>query len=133
MTIIYALEPNLSADEFQGILISSTLAERRPADDLERLDTMLRNADVIMVARHGGNLIGLSRAITDYSFCCYLSDLAVDAAYQGQGIGKKLIEETHAAAGLHTSLFLVSAPAAKGYYPKIGMQPYSCFGLPRTR
>lgn len=132
MSIIYALEPNLSAQEFQDVLISSTLAERRPADDLERLNKMLRNADVIITARDNGKIVGVSRAITDYAFCCYLSDLAVDVSYQKQGIGKKLIEETHKTAGLHVGLYLVSAPAAKEYYPKIGMKSYPCFGIPRN-
>lgn len=100
------------------MLVASNLAERRPADDLERLDKMLRNADMIVTARDGDMLVGVSRAITDFSYCCYLSDLAVDITYQGQGVGKKLIEETHKAAGLHTGLFLVSAPAVEGYYPK---------------
>jgi predicted N-acetyltransferase YhbS len=131
MPIIYALEKNLSAQEFQNVLLLSTLAERRPADDLERLDKMLRNADVLVAARDGNKLVGISRAITDFSFCCYLSDLAVDVAYQGKGVGKKLIGETHKAAGLHTGLFLVSAPAAETYYSKIGMSRYPCFGLPR--
>ncbi|MGH6845314.1 MAG: GNAT family N-acetyltransferase [Methylocella sp.] len=130
MPIVYAFEPNLFAWEFQGVLIASTLAQRRPADDLERLDKMLRNADVIVTAREGRKLVGISRAITDFSYCCYLSDLAVDTAYQGKGVGKKLIEETHKVAGLHTGLFLVSAPAAEGYYPKIGMRSYPCFGIP---
>jgi ribosomal protein S18 acetylase RimI-like enzyme len=132
MPIIYALEPKLSAQDFQNVLIASTLAERRPANDLGRLDKMLRNADVIVTAREDNRLVGVSRAITDFSFCCYLSDLAVDAIYQGQGIGKKLIEETHKAAGLRTNLFLVSAPAAEGYYAKIGMKTYPCFGSPRS-
>jgi predicted N-acetyltransferase YhbS len=132
MPIIYALESNLSAQEFQAILIASALAERRPAHDLRRLDKMLRKADIIVTARDGKQLVGISRAITDFSFCCYLSDLAVDAANQGQGIGKKLIEETHVVAGLHTGLFLVSAPTAEGYYAKIGMEGYSYWGISRS-
>jgi ribosomal protein S18 acetylase RimI-like enzyme len=132
MTIVYVNEPALSAKEFQEILIASTLAERRPADDLARLDKMLRNADIIITARENGKLVGVSRAITDYSFCCYLSDLAVDVHYQKQGIDKRLIEETHKAAGMKTSLYLVSAPAVEKYYPKIGMKSYACFGIPRN-
>lgn len=128
MTIAYALEPDLSAEAFLEVLRSSGLAQRRPADDLARLDKMLRQANIVVTARDGGRLVGISRAITDYSFCCYLSDLAVDRAYQGQGIGKKLIDETHAAAGPQTGLYLVSAPAAVGYYPKIGMASFPCFG-----
>jgi hypothetical protein len=85
MPITYATEPGLTAEEFRAILVASTLAERRPADDLARLDRMLRAADIIVTARDGARLVGVARAITDFSYCCYLSDLAVDAAYQRQG------------------------------------------------
>ncbi len=95
---------------------------------------MLRQSDVIATARERQRLVGISRAITDFSHCCYLSDLAVDVAYQRQGIGKRLIEETHKAAGDLTSLILVAAPAAEAYYPRIGMQQRpSCWTLPRRR
>jgi len=132
MSIAYANEPLLSADEFQSILVASSLAARRPADDLSRLDKMLRGADIIVTARDGARLVGVSRAITDFSYCCYLSDLAVDAAYQHRGIGKQLIAETHIAAGEGTTLILLAAPAAAGYYPKIGMTHMpNCWALPR--
>ena len=123
MQIVYDLEPALSAQAFRDILMASTLAERRPANDLERLERMLRHADIILTARDGERLVGVSRAITDFAYCCYLSDLAVDAAYQRQGIGKRLIEETHAHAGRCTTLILIAAPAAETYYPKIGLKP----------
>src|ERR1700677_4770469 len=106
MTIVYAVEPELSVKEFRDILVASTLAERRPVDGTKRLEKMLRHADVIVTARNAGRLVGLARAVTDFSYCCYLSDLAVDLIFQHQGIGKRLIRETHAAAGGHTSLFL---------------------------
>ena len=132
MAIEYKLEPGLSAKEFQAVLVASTLAERRPADDLPRLEEMLRKADIIVTARDGGKLIGISRAITDFSYCCYLSDLAVDSAYQRQGIGKRLIEETGRAAGERSMLLLLAAPAAETYYPRIGMLPHkSCWMIPR--
>jgi ribosomal protein S18 acetylase RimI-like enzyme len=88
MPITYSLEPNLSVDDFCAILVASTLAERRPVEDTARLEKMLRQADLIITARDGQRLVGISRAITDFSYCCYLSDLAVDVAYQRQGIGK---------------------------------------------
>jgi ribosomal protein S18 acetylase RimI-like enzyme len=110
------------------------LAERRPVEDLARLDKMLRHADLIITARDGRRLVGISRAVTDFSYCCYLSDLAVDVAYQRQGIGKRLIEETHRAAGETTTLTLVAAPAAESYYPAIGMkQHHSCWTIPRKK
>lgn len=134
MTFVYTLEPQLSVPEFQQILISSTLAERRPIHDPDRLETMLRRADLIVTARMGRQLVGISRAITDFSYCCYLSDLAVDAKYQRQGVGTRLIKETHQAAGDHTTLILVAAPAAEGYYPRIGLKYLpSCWAIPRQR
>jgi ribosomal protein S18 acetylase RimI-like enzyme len=128
------LELDLTAEEFRAVLIASTLAQRRPVDDIARLDKMLRHADLIVTARDAGRLIGISRAVTDFSYCCYLSDLAVDVAYQRRGIGKRLIEETHRAAGEATTLTLVAAPAAESYYPAIGMKRHaSCWTIPRKR
>lgn len=134
MPITYSLEPDLSAEEFRAVLLASTLGERRPVGDLPRLDKMLRQADVIVTARDGLRLVGISRAITDFSYCCYLSDLAVDVAYQRRGIGKRLIAETQKSAGELSNLILVAAPAAESYYPAIGMQQHrSCWTLPRKR
>ncbi len=130
--ISYAHEPDLAAAEFQDILVASTLGERRPADDLARLDSMLRNADIVMVARDAGHIVGVSRAITDFAYCCYLSDLAVHQEYQRQGIGKRLIAETRVAAGATTTLILVAAPLAGDYYPRIGMTHFQgCWATPR--
>ena len=126
--IDYQLEPQLSVEEFIDVLVRSTLGERRPVDDRERIESMLRNADLIVTARLNGRLVGVSRAITDFAFCTYLSDLAVDESCQKQGIGRKLIERTHEAAGLMTRLILIAAPKAKSYYPHIGMVPHdSCW------
>ena len=126
--IDYQLEPELSADEFIDVLVRSTLGERRPIDDRERIESMLRNADLIVTARSNGRLVGVSRAITDFVYCTYLSDLAVDETCQKQGIGRELIERTHQAAGLKTRLILIAAPKARSYYPHIGMVPHdSCW------
>lgn len=128
MTVDYQLEPELSADEFINVLQRSTLAERRPVEDRERIELMLRNADVIVTARAGKLLVGVSRAITDFSFCTYLSDLAVDVEFQKLGIGRELIVRTHTAAGRATRLLLIAAPNARSYYPHIGMSPHdSCW------
>ncbi len=132
--IVFAVEPNLSRDEFRDVLVRSTLGERRPVDEPVRLQTMLSQADVIITARAAGVLIGISRAITDFSFCCYLSDLAVDQSWQGRGIGRALIEATHREAGFATTLYLVSAPAAESYYPHIGMMHVSsCWKCPASK
>jgi GNAT superfamily N-acetyltransferase len=132
--IDYRSEPSLGAIEFIALLRNTSLGERRPLDDVPRIARMLQHADLIITARSGGQLVGVSRAITDYSYCTYLSDLAVDAAFQGHGIGRELIRRTHAAAGLQTMLVLLAAPAAETYYPHIGMaQHQSCWYVPRSR
>lgn len=131
--ITYSVEPNLTSEEFIDCLERSTLAERRPVSDLQTIESMLKNADVICTARDDtGKLIGISRAISDRAFCTYLSDLAVDVAFQKQGIGKALINLTHKEAGLNTMLILLSAPKAVNYYPHIGMEPHpSAWFIPR--
>jgi predicted N-acetyltransferase YhbS len=89
---------------------------------------MLAGAQIVVTARHNELLVGISRAITDFTYCTYLSDLAVDEQYQRQGIGRQLIRRTHEAAGLQTTLILLSAPKAVEYYPHIGMRQHgSCW------
>jgi len=120
--ITYNHEPDLKVAEFVDCLVRSTLAERRPIAELETMEGMLRHADLIITARNeDGLLVGVSRAITDFHYCTYLSDLAVDQKYQGKKIGRELIRQTHQRAGLKTSLVLLSAPKAQSYYPHIGL------------
>lgn len=133
MTITYHLEPNLSTTEFIDVLVRSTLAERRPVKRLDVISGMLNHADIILAARVEETLVGVSRAITDYSYCTYLSDLAVDQAYQRLGIGRELIRRTHDAAGLHTHLILLAAPKARTYYPHIGMESHDSAWIIRGR
>jgi predicted N-acetyltransferase YhbS len=125
----YTIEPELTREEFIDVLRRSTLSERRPVDNLPRITGMLANADIIVAARNeSGQLVGVSRALTDYHYCTYLSDIAVDRVCQRQGIGRELIRRTHEAAGLETRLILLSAPTASAYYPHIGMRPHdSCW------
>jgi len=132
LAVVYAIEPDLGTDEFIDVLVRSTLAERRPVDDRGRIARMLSEADVIVTARLEGRLVGVSRAITDFGFCTYLSDLAVDEALQRQGIGRELIRRTHEAGGLETNLILLAAPKAETYYPHVGMTKHeSCWIIPR--
>jgi predicted N-acetyltransferase YhbS len=85
---------------------------------------MLEHADVLCTAWDGDKLVGVARSVTDFAFCCYLSDLAVDEAYQRMGIGKGLIEETKSKLGPKAFIVLLAAPKAEGYYPKIGFEAH---------
>lgn len=131
--LTYQIENNLSVAEFRDLLIASTLGERRPVDEPERLQKMLEHGNLIVTARTAdGKLVGVSRALTDFVYCTYLSDLAVDEAFQHQGIGTELIRQTKLASP-QAKLILLSAPKATGYYPKIGMSQHEfCFFLDRV-
>jgi predicted N-acetyltransferase YhbS len=127
--IVYTIEKSLDADEFIEVLNNSRLAERRPVDDEHRISSMCNNANLIVTARLNGKLIGIARSITDFVYCTYLSDLAVDVEFQKKGIGKRLIEETKKITP-QAKLILLSAPGAIDYYPKIGMTKHNhCYYL----
>jgi ribosomal protein S18 acetylase RimI-like enzyme len=127
--IQYQIEENLSVEEFRDVLVRSTLGERRPIDDPERLAKMLEHGNLIVTARENGKLIGIARSLTDFLYCSYLSDLAVDEAYQKMGIGKELIRQTKLATP-RAILILLSAPKAVTYYPKIGLTQFEqCYIL----
>jgi predicted N-acetyltransferase YhbS len=131
--IVYAVEKKLSAAEFVDVLRRSRLAERRPVDEPDRVAKMLEHANLIVTARDGGKLVGVSRSLTDFTYCTYLSDLAVDRAYQKQGIGKALVDRTREAVG-DSMVLLLSAPQAMTYYPHIGMtKAENAFLYPRRR
>lgn len=122
MNIEYAVADDLDAASFIDLLERSGLAERRPVHDVVRIGRMLKGASLVVTARDRGNLlVGVSRCISDFAYCCYCSDLAVDRAYQGRGVGRRLLEESRRYAGADTSFFLISAPAAVTFYESIGM------------
>ncbi|WP_254066767.1 GNAT family N-acetyltransferase [Lactococcus raffinolactis] len=79
---------------------------------------MIENASIIWTAWDDNRLVGIARALTDFSYACYLSDLAVDINYQKQGIGKTLINKIRDQIGSDVSLLLLSAPSAMSYYSK---------------
>ena len=132
--IDYSTTTPLSPTTFINLLRRSTLAERRPVDDAETIAGMLANADLTVTAWDGELLVGVARSVTDFNYCCYLSDLAVDEAYQRQGIGVELIAHTQAQLGPRCNLILLAAPAAADYYGHIGFDHHPrCWILPRDK
>ena len=113
-------ELNITPTQFTQLLKNSTLGERRPIEDQECLVGMISNSNLIVSAWHEEKLIGISRCVTDFHYCCYLSDLAVDEKYQSQGIGKELQVRTQNQLGPKCKLILIAAPSANTYYQKIG-------------
>jgi GNAT superfamily N-acetyltransferase len=120
--IIYQTGNNLDLDAVIDLYVDSTLGERRPVQDRERMARMLKEANLIITAWDGDQLVGIARSLTDWVYVTYLSDLAVRKNYQRQGIGRELIRRTQAACDPKTMLLLLAAPAAEKYYPHIGFE-----------
>ncbi len=118
---IYSVETGVTVEEFRLLLVASGLAVRRPVDEPVRLEAMLRNSNLVVTSRINGVLVGIARSVTDFAFCCYLSDLAVSEDAQGKGIGAQLIQETRRHLGATVSLILSSVPEAVGFYENINM------------
>jgi GNAT superfamily N-acetyltransferase len=118
--IHYRSGNDLDLDDLIAVYVDSSLGERRPVDDRDRMARMLAEANLVITAWEGDTMVGVSRSVTDWAYCTYLSDLAVRADYQGRGIGKELVRLTRRAAP-ETTVILLAAPKAVDYYPKIGM------------
>lgn len=122
--ILYAREPTIEVAEFRQVLERSGLGAIRPVADEPRLQAMLSAANLIVTARldqADATLVGVARCVTDFAWCCYLSELAVSASAQGLGIGKGLLDAVRQQVGPQVSLILASVPDAVGFYERAGM------------
>jgi ribosomal protein S18 acetylase RimI-like enzyme len=129
MPITYIPQPKITVQDFMDILEKSSLGLRRPLADKEAMLLMFQHGNVYVGAYDGAKLVGLARVMTDFVFTSYLSDLAIDEVYQHRGIGKQLIKEVKNFIP-RAKVILLAAPAAEGYYPKIGMKNHGhCYIL----
>lgn len=132
--VTYAIETGVTVDEFRDVLNGSGLGKRRPVDDAERLGAMIANANLIVTARIDGRLVGIARAMTDFSFSCYLSDLAVIDTAKSRGIGAALIDTLRTHLGPTVNVILSAVPEAVPFYQRIGMAALpDCFWYRRER
>ena len=118
--IRYSVVEPVTPDQYIDVLRRAGFADRRPVDDVECIRKMVANANLFVTAWHGTQLIGVARSVTDFAYCCYLSDLAVDENFQKRGIGRQLIRETQRQLGPKCRIILLAAPKAVDYYPKVG-------------
>lgn len=132
--LTFHVGPNVSVEEFRAVLLASGLGAHRPVTEPDRLAAMLANANVIVTARLDDELVGIARSVSDLSFCCYLSDLAVSKHVQGRGIGAMLVQETRQHVGPTVSVILSAVPEAVAFYESIDMPPLpNCFWYRRER
>lgn len=119
-SVEYETNGTLTVEDFRSVLERSTLGKRRPVDDWSCLEQMVQHSNLIVCAKYQGRLIGVVRALTEFSYCCYISDMAVDQTFQRQGIGKELLRRTKETLGVQCKMIVFSAPAAQQYYPRRG-------------
>ena len=130
MEFDYQINQPVEVEQFVDLLKRSTLAERRPIDDLSCIAGMIDNSNLLITAWHQGDLVGIARSMTDFHYACYLSDLAVDQHYQRAGIGKQLQRLTQQQLRPKCKLILIAAPAANDYYQRLGFaQSERCWVL----
>ena len=122
MNITYRDDLRISVEAAIDLYRRSTLGERRPVERPDIFAGMLDHSSVTITAGHGERLVGISRALTDFTYVAYLADLAVDTDYQRRGIGKQLVDETRRHVGRECMLVLLAAPNANDYYPKLGFE-----------
>ena len=118
--IVYKTNVKISASQYIELLKQTTLGPRRPIDDIELIEKMLAHTDLLITAWDGDVLVGAARAVTDFAYCCYLSDLTVSEQWQKQGIGRQLIKTLQNNLDSGCKLILLAAPQATDYYPHIG-------------
>jgi GNAT superfamily N-acetyltransferase len=124
VNILYQHLRQITGAEFVDLLKRSLLAERRPIDDPNCIKAMLQHSNLLCTAWDGPKLVGVARSITDFAYCCYLSDLAVDLEYQRIGIGKGLLRLTQSKLGNKAKIILLAAPNAETYYRHIGFEAH---------
>lgn len=120
MNIVYRSDIYPATEEIIDLYDSAGL--KRPTDDKHRIAKMYANSNLVISAWDGDLLIGIARSLTDFCYCCYLSDLAVRMEYQRSGIGRRLMEITREQITPQSMMLLLSAPTAMEYYPKAGLE-----------
>lgn len=121
--IIYKVNHSISVDDFLNLINQSPLDTLVPSDNLALLDSMLNNADLLISAWVDEQLVGFARGITDFSFCCYISEIAVDSEYLHQGVGKHLLRLTAEELPPECQIIFRSTPDSQNTYPKLGFTP----------
>lgn len=123
---IKILEERISVEEYIDFLKRTDLGSQYPKERFEgRIAKLVKNVSISLVARNEmGDVVGVLFGLTDFAYWLYVTDLGVDRAYTGQGIGKKLMKTAHEIAGgeRDIAVYLIANENAIGFYEKLGMK-----------
>ena len=118
-------EERLSADTYIDFLKKSDLGSQYPKERFrERIEKLVQNVSISLVARDGEIIVGVLFGLTDFSYWLYVTDLGVVREYEGQGIGRSLMKKAHELAGgeKDIAVYLIANENAIPFYKKLGMK-----------
>ena len=103
---------------------------------LEQAEQGLKNSFILICLRKDGEPIALGRAVSDHGYVVYIADVIVCPDYQGQGLGRVIMEELLARIkaslkpGYRVMISLLSAKGKEKFYNKFGFtdRPNENFG-----
>ena len=126
MADVVIREERLTAGEYIDFLSRTDLGSQYPKERFEeRIARLVESVTISLSARNeAGLLVGAHFGLTDYAYWLYVTDLGVDRAYEGQGIGRRLMKTAHAIAGgeKDIAVYLIANERAVGFYEKLGMK-----------
>ena len=131
MSIVYAQEQSLGADDYIAVVGSTYMRDRRPVGNAARVDKILRGSNMIVTARENGAIVGVLRGISDGEWVCYVADLVVHDGHQRRGIGKGLLDTCKSILGPGMGIVLVAYPEAEAFYRRVGMGEMPAFYIDR--
>jgi len=92
------------------------------ADKPKELYNALLNSHSLITAWNGDNLIGLGNAISDGHLVVYYPHLLIRPEYQGQGIGKMIMDKLQEKYGSFHQQMLTADSKAFNFYKKCGFE-----------
>lgn len=100
----------------------------------ETLEKAIKNSLEVWTLWDGEILVGLARTVGDGATICYLQDLLVLKAYQGKGLGTRILEEVlNDNANIRQFVLLTEdSKKNKSFYEKLGLRPvadYECISF----
>lgn len=120
-------EERVSAEEYIDFLKRTDLGSQYPKERfVQRIEKLVKNVSISLIARDCyGKMVGALFALTDFAYWLYVTDLGVDRAYTGQGIGTRLMKTAHTLAGgeKDIAVYLIANENAVPFYEKLGMKP----------
>jgi GNAT superfamily N-acetyltransferase len=103
---------------------------------LEQAAEGLKNSFILVCFRVDGKPVAIGRAVSDHGYVVYIADVIVVPEYQGQGLGRKLMEylleqiKASLKPGYKVMISLLAAKGKEKFYNKFGFvdRPSEDFG-----